>query len=252
MLHTTETDTSPPPGIYNWRADLSREAGRAIEACQIRRSYTTGQYVFRVGDPASSSFQVRSGRLSVSSLSLEGRQMLLSTNGPGDCLGEVGLVCGNTRLNDLSAMCETEVDILRRSDFLRVSETFPEIQAAVSRALAIRFQFLFSLIQDANLLPLYDRLGRSIVRLCLERARSAKSQQGPIRLDNISQEVLAEMVGATRQSVGRELKKMVEGGLLKIEYRGLIVLNLGRMSEEFGRSLAFEPMTEDRLRHLTA
>jgi hypothetical protein len=88
-------------------------------------------------------------------------------------------------------------------------------------------------------------LGRILVRLCL--TNFDLNYDGGILLKDCSQESLGDMVGAVRQSVGREMKKMVDKGLISIEYRSIRVHDLHRLTAEFGKSLAYEPMTKKLL-----
>src|SRR5699024_3945898 len=111
------------------------------------------------------------------------------------------------RVNCAIAVTRAEVTVLRRKDFEEVARVYPEIYATVSCMLGHRFQFLYALIQDASLLPLYDRLGRILIRLSLSE-RSQRTDPATVRIEDCPHEMLGNMVGAVRQSVGRELKKM--------------------------------------------
>lgn len=227
---------------HNWRSELSQEAQDALDRHVTSLALGAGEYLYRCGDPGDTGFQVREGRVAVNSLSRDGRELLLAEMGPGDCLGDLGLVNSGVRVNCAIAVTRTEVTVLRRKDFEAVARVHPEIYATVSRMLGHRFQFLYALIQDASLLPLYDRLGRILIRLSLSE-RSQRTDPATVRIEDCPHEMLGNMVGAVRQSVGRELKKMEAQGLIRIEYRSIIILDYRRMVEEFGQMLDFEPLT---------
>lgn len=233
--------------LFDWRHELSKPARAAIEERQIRRKFSAGEALFLAGDTATCAFQIVDGLTMVTANSREGRQMIISSNGPGDCLGDLALVSDFERINNLIAITNGELAILRRRDFKELTGDYPELLVAMNRLLARRFQFVHCLIQEAYLLPLRDRLGRTIIRLCLDRYDPRQSDGSFLRLDSISQEALAEMVGGARQSIGRELKKMEKEGFILIGYKCIYITNLSCMSKEFGRYLSFDDSWNRRI-----
>ncbi|MCC5858135.1 MAG: Crp/Fnr family transcriptional regulator [Ectothiorhodospiraceae bacterium] len=240
------TMSAPHPGLqtlnHNWRAELSDAARAALDAHVARVSLGPGEYLYRYGDPAETGFQILRGRIAVNSLSRTGRELLLGELGPGDCLGDLGLVRAGVRVNHAQAISASEVTVLHRSAFQHVADAFPEILVTMNRMLADRFQILFALIQDACLLSLYDRLGRILIRLSLS-GRARRTGEATVRIGDCPHEMLGNMVGAVRQSVSRELKKMQVRGLIRVEYRSVVILDYPRMVEEFGQNLDYEPIT---------
>lgn len=181
----------------------------------------------------------------INSFSRDGREMVLATLEPSDCFGDLGLVTETMRINDPISGSRTVVNFLQKKDFLALCDEHPEILKAMNRVLAFRFEFLFSLIQDACLLPLYERLQRIIVRLGVNRG--TRQADGVIRIDDCTQEMLGKMVGAARQSVSRELKKMEQLGHISVEHKCLVIQDLDALVKESQKSIDYEPVTTTAL-----
>lgn len=225
----------------SWRSDLSDAATTDLEARLRKRTLEPGETLYFFGEEAAHGYQIVSGEISISSYTSDGRELLLDTLEEGHCLGDVGLVNGGLRINAAVANCKTVVNSLSRSDYDTLTRKYPEIAIRMSEMMGYRFQFLFSLIQDACLLPLYERLGRILIRMSLAQHQGAP--QSPFTIEDCSQEKLGQMVGAARQSVGREMKKMESQGLIKIEYKSVVVLDFDAMASSFGNTVEYEPLT---------
>jgi CRP-like cAMP-binding protein len=106
-----------------------------------------------------------------------------------------------------------------------------------------RLRFLFMLAEDASLLPLRQRLARAIVRMGHSVGKIA--EDGRATIEGISHDELGKMVGATRQSVGRELKKLEQEGSIEIQYGKLIIGDIAAFGEHYDRLLSAEPVVPD-------
>lgn len=230
---------------HSWRDNLSPEASADLSASQRRLDLAPGHHLYRYGDQADTGYVIESGKIEITSTSQDGRRLLLANLTRGDCVGDLALVNSAIRINDAVAVGPTTVAALHRRDYERLCLKHPEISLAMSRMLGRRFQLLFSIIQDASLLPLYQRLGRHIVRLSVTQGE--RCADGTLLIRDCSQETLGDMVGAVRQSVGRELKKMADTGLIAIEFRSIRILQSQRMIAEFGQTLDYEPMMQELL-----
>ena len=121
------------------------------------------------------------------------------------------------------------------------------IDVKMAKATAEDFQavtdFLSMLADDASLLPLRQRLARTIVRMGHSLGRV--NEDGSTILEGISHDELGKMVGAARQSVGRELKALEREGAIKIEYGKLIIYDIAAFGGAYDRLLGVEPVTPD-------
>jgi len=157
-----------------------------------------------------------------------------------DCFGEMGLLTNQKRVNYAIACEDVSLNILNSNDFEKICLKHPQILISLNKILCNRLQIVFEMIEDAYLLPLYQRLGKVLIKLALSRGETDNNDH--IMVKSVSQETLGHMVGATRQSIGRELKKMEEEGMISLKYTQLIIPNIKEMIEKFENILTHEPI----------
>lgn len=228
------------PNLHNWRANLSDGALADLEKLLTTRKLTTDESLYSTGDPSVCGYQIITGRIKISNYSADGDEMIIANLQDGDCVGDLGLITGECRFNHASAICDTEINILNRNDFEQLCIKHPEIPMSINKLLSNRLRILFTMVEDAYLLPLYERLARTIVRLALSYGKH--DDEGNTIVSDVSHETLGQMVGATRQSIGRELKKMSSQNMLRLEYSKLIIPDLTSMVEQFDHIISHEPI----------
>ncbi|MEO4002171.1 Crp/Fnr family transcriptional regulator [Mesorhizobium sp. CAU 1732] len=245
------TDPVTPASIkiHTWRDMLSPQANSDLQIYLRERRVRAGEMLYRFGEEATCGYQILSGHVEINCYTADGREYVVGSLYPGDTLGDIGLVNGGLRFNNAVALIDSKVSILSRSDYQSLICKHPEISRKVAEMLGYRYQSLFALAQDAYLLPLYHRLGRTIVRLALFQNGTPPPE--PIILQNCSQEKLGLMVGAARQSVGRELKRMEALGLIRINYANMVVQNFAAMASMFGSVVDYEPIMSDQFGFVT-
>lgn len=229
--------------MHDWVSELPEDIGQEVIRRCVTRSLVDGECLYRQGDPADACFRVISGKLKMCNFNHYGQELLHTYLMEGDCVGDPNLILDEPRLNFTFAVGETRVAVLRPADFHELYGSYPEIARAINRVMARRIRFLFMLAEDASLLPLRQRLARAIVRMGYSVGQV--NADGSASIDHISHEELSKMVGATRQSVGRELKKLEHEGSILIEYGKLTIHDIAAFGAQFDRLLGIEPVVPE-------
>src|SRR5206468_1554504 len=99
----------------------------AMLAQAVVTRYAAGDAIFAKGDPGNSMMAVLAGRVVISSLSIDGREVVLNIIGPGEIFGEIALLDGKERTADATAETDCELLILPRRAFLPLLERRPEL-----------------------------------------------------------------------------------------------------------------------------
>ncbi|WP_448213810.1 Crp/Fnr family transcriptional regulator [Colwellia sp. MEBiC06753] len=219
------------PNLHNWRKDLSEEALSELKKMVQLKKYAKDQFIYVSREESHSGFQIVSGRVDICTYSEDGDQLILSTLNPGDCFGDLSLLTKERRVNSAVASEDTLLNVLTNEQLESLIQSFPEILLAMNTMLCNRFRMVSEMLEDAYLLPLYKRLAKVLVRLVF--SQGIKEKNGDMTVCNVSQETLGLMVGATRQSVARELKKMENDGMLSVKYNKLTIPDLNKMIEQF-------------------
>lgn len=229
--------------LHNWVSELPDEIRSEVSRHFVHRKLTDGEYLFHQEDPPDACFQISRGRVKVCNYNDSGQELVHTYLHEGDCIGDWGLLIEQPRMNNAISCGNAEVNILRKAHFYELYDKYPEIARALNRVMARRLRLSFMLAEDASLLPLRPRLARAVIRMGHSPGRMG--QDGRITIENISHEELANMVGATRPSVGRELKKFEQEGSIEIKYGKLIINDIASFSEQYDRLLSVEPVVPD-------
>ena len=229
--------------MHNWISELPEGVRQQVMQRCAPRTLIDGDCLFRLGDPADACFQVIKGRLKICTFNRAGQEMVHSYLMEGDCVGDWGLIINEPRMNFAFACRDTQVNVLKKPQFDELYEKYPEIPKALNRVMSRRLRLIFMLAEDASLLPLRQRLARVILRM--GHSVGEIDENGRATIEDISHDELGKMVGAIRQSVGRELKKLEREGSIEINYGKLIIRDIAVFGEQYDSLLAIEPVVPD-------
>jgi CRP/FNR family cyclic AMP-dependent transcriptional regulator len=196
------------------RVDLFQGFDRSVlqrlaEAAQ-ERSYPAGQTIFVRGDFGDSIFIVLSGRVRLSVISAEGRELTLRHVNAGSVFGELALLDGGARSADATALQAATILTITQARFRRLIASEEGIEKALIIGLCTRLRDTTEQLEAIALLPLEVRLAR----LFLQLAKAKGSAKGKVRLDlDMSQGELASLIGASRPKVNQVLIGWGDAGL---------------------------------------
>lgn len=193
-----------------------------LEARARPRRYADGDLILRRGDEATGLFGVRQGRVQVVARGAEGRELVLTVLAPGEWFGELSLFDGLPRTHDNLAIGETELWFVPKREFQALMQARPELNAHFAELLSHRVRMLFRFVEDAVLLDLPTRLAKRLLELVADHGMADEAGGQVIDL-HLPQEDLAAMVGATREAVGRHLKRFERKGWIEIAYGRIAV-----------------------------
>lgn len=202
-------------------AGVQRENLVAVAAACRPQSYRRHQVIFQRGDPGDALHIVQSGLVRIVLSSPDGSEILLALMQPGDFFGELSLLDGLPRSAAAVASELTVTLALARPGFFRVLERTPQIAHQIILALSARLRRTDVLLGDSAFLDVATRIAKRLRDLA--RAQGGPNSPGRPRTVQVTQAELAAMVGASRESVNRELRAMMGRGLIRVG-RGRILL----------------------------
>jgi CRP-like cAMP-binding protein len=207
----------------SWFSRLSAPLRADILARATVRRLADGAMLSARGAAAEDWVGVAKGAVRVSSVSLAGKQITLTYVEPGTWFGDIALFDGMPRTHDANAHGETTLLAVRKADFKELLARHVELYDALLRLNCRRLRLLFDAVEDLATRPLGSRLARQILLL----ARSYGVVHGQeIRIgQQLAQEDLAQLLGASRQRVNQELKGFEREGAVRIEPTRLVVLS---------------------------
>lgn len=197
---------------------------------RIRRC-VAGEEIVQQNLPPDGVYVIVKGRASVSVAARDGRVLTLLDIGESEIIGEVSLLDGGLPSATVTAITNLELIVVDRQSFMTLLEERPKIAVALLPVLASRLRRLTAWADDLAGLSLSARVAK-----CLLGLLAAHGQElGPSRSRigrRFSQENLASMVGATRESINKHLGRLGRNGILAKESGYLVVVDLPRLQVE--------------------
>jgi CRP-like cAMP-binding protein len=186
-----------------------------------RRRYPKDSVVFFENEQGDFFFMILEGRIKVTILGDDGREVILSLLGSGDFFGEMALLDNEPRSATAIAVEDTELLSLHRNDFQAVLSDNRSITVGLIKVLTSRLRRANHQISTLALLDVYGRVARVIVDMAREEGRRLKD--GRIAFRRATHQEIANRIGTTRETVTRMLKDLERQGMIHIEGREIIV-----------------------------
>ena len=177
------------------------------------KSLRPGEMLFHAGDASNGFYGVLDGLLKVGVTAEDGHARLIAILGPGDIVGEMGVVDGLPRSADVVALRASELAFVRKDDFEAIAEANPQIYRHILRAISIRLRRANEAGSARSLLPLEGRLARALVGLADRFGNNLPDGRTLIRY-KITQSDIGNMCGAARENVNRQFAHWRQNGLL--------------------------------------
>lgn len=205
------------------RQSLQRESlnSRTVKIARHANVYTCGDHDEMV-------YFIESGEIKLLVLAPEGKECLLAIHSAGDIFGELCLSGSSARLESATAMDETIVKKMTRSQFLSRLSRDSLLEGYV-RYLAVRIAEQQQVIADLVTVDSEHRLGKTLLQLA--RTLGKKDPRGFRIETKISHEELSEMVGTTRPRISMFMEKFRKRGLLARTSEHFLLVNEKKLAE---------------------
>jgi CRP/FNR family transcriptional regulator len=205
--------------------DLKSLAGHCVPRRLLRDEILVSE-----GDPCEGLFVVQSGAIKLFKMAENGREQILGIERAGSTVGELSVFDGGNFPTSAVAAEDSTLLFLPKREFLELCRRNSEVAFAVIRSLAWRFRYLTSLVEELSLKEVSHRLARFLRDRALQLGvRTRRGIEFP--LEETNQEIGAE-IGTVRDLVSRNLRRFVDRGILRLERRRVIVLDMGELEAQ--------------------
>lgn len=200
----------------------------ALAKVAQRRTITEGTAILRKGETGDEMYALTAGRVIVTSISPEGKELTLGYLGAGEIFGEVSILDRGPRTATVTAIEPCEILAVRRDNFLQFLRECPEVGINFLTLLAARLRDTNQTLEDSSLRQLPCRLARKLINLASGFGHTTiNGVKIPIKL---SQQDIGNMTGATRESINRQLRDWENRGLIASEQGYITILDPTRLS----------------------
>lgn len=201
-------------------ANLAASLGEVIE-------FPRRHVVFAQGNPGDRLYIIRAGKVKIILDAPYGREYLLAIYGPGDMFGELSMFDPGPRVSTAITVTEVQAVSLRHSTLRRQISDRPELAEYMLCSLARQVRRMNANRAELFFTDVPGRVARALLQLA---TRFGRVEGRALRVyHDLTQEELAQYIGAARATVNRALSGFVQRGWLRVEGRSVLILDPARL-----------------------
>lgn len=206
---------------------LASETLRELNACSHSSSYPQHAVLTTEGQPARGVFIVCQGRVKLTSMSKEGRSVILRIAQAGEVIGLSAVIANNVYESTAETLVPTQVRFVAGNDVLRIIRTHPEAAIHASQSLSRECASAYNEIRSLALAPTCaSKLATLLLSWCPPRSNSGHE----VRINShFTQEEMAEMIGTSRETVTRLLSDFKKQRVIEARGAGFCIRNIAAL-----------------------
>ncbi|HEY0639167.1 MAG TPA: Crp/Fnr family transcriptional regulator [Pseudonocardiaceae bacterium] len=212
-------------GIFQGVEPAAAEAlARSLEPVEFPR----GHSIFAEGEQGDRLYIILSGKVKIGRRAPDGRENLLAVMGPSDMFGELSIFDPGPRTSSVTTVTEVKAVSLDRPALRRWINQRPEIAEQLLRVLARRLRRTNNMLADLIFTDVPGRVAKELLRLA---SRFGSQEGGLLRVTHdLTQEEIAQLVGASRETVNKALADFAHRGWLRLEGKSVLILEPERLA----------------------
>jgi len=206
---------------------LGEEDTQALRAGVTDVELARGERLFDEGDAGDRLYVVLDGKIKLTRKSADGRENLISLMGPGEMFGELSLFDPRPRTMGASAVTDVRLAALAHDDLRNWLTGHPDVAMHLLAALARRLRRTNEVMSDLVFTDVPGRVAKALLDLA---ARFGTQQEDGLQVNHdLTQEELAQLVGASRETVNKALADFVARGWIQLHPKSVLLIDPERL-----------------------
>ena len=210
-------------------ASLDLESASALRQLLTEQVVVKGEVLFYEGEPGDDLFLILNGKIKLGHASTDGRESLMAVLGPGEMFGELSLFDPGPRTSTAKALTETNALRLSNAQLMPWLAGRPEVAASLLQALARRLRRTNEAMADLVFSDVPGRVAKALMEL--GEKFGTLTSNGLLVTHDMTQEELAQLVGASRETVNKALADFAQRGWITLESRQVLILDVDRLGK---------------------
>ena len=207
---------------------LDAEAAAALRASMTEKRVPRSGVIFSEGEPGDRMYVILDGKVKLGHTSPDGRESLLAVLGPGEVFGELSLFDPGPRTATATAVTDTVVVGLGHADLRPWLTGRPEVAEALLQALAQRLRRTNEALADLVFSDVPGRVAKQLLELADKFGQPGPD--GVLVHHDLTQEELAQLVGASRETVNKALADFTQRGWIEVDQRQVLLVDMERLA----------------------
>lgn len=213
-------------------AELDDETLGKIAKLGVKKQFKKESIVLFENENANTLFVIVNGKVKISRISDEGKEVILTILNESDFFGEMGLLDGMSRSATVTAMEDTELFLIQRNEFLELLHSYPEVAIALLQELTQRLRGADMKIKSLSLKDAEGKVATVILQIAND---AGKIKQGTVEIEKLPyQHDLANMAGTSRETISRTLHTFAKKGLIELDGSKLRIMDYEKFKEMYG------------------
>jgi CRP/FNR family transcriptional regulator, cyclic AMP receptor protein len=212
-------------------ADLDNEAIEMISKIGSKKNYVKDSIILMEEEVGSALFVIVKGKVKVARTSNDGREVILTILGESDFFGEMAILDGLTRSATVTALEDSELFLIERTDFLNLLREHPEVSISLLYELTTRLRAADMKIKSLSLKDAEGKVATVILQLADD---VGMIKHGIVEIEKLPlQQDLANMAGTSRETISRTLHAFAKRGLVELDGSKLRIMDYEKFKEYF-------------------
>ncbi len=207
-------------------AHLPKEIQTKLHSVMHVQTFESGEPIFHQGATASGIYAVIHGRVKIVRVTPDGYESILCVRQPGEYFCPVPVLDGKPQLGTAIAMGEVTILWVECQKFHALCREHPQLLSTVQGDCLAEVRYLLNRLETFAFRTIRERL---VITLLDEVRHQHAEVKEPIVL-KMSQQELAGLIGASRESVSRSLKRLEREGMIELSRGKVRILNLEKLS----------------------
>jgi CRP-like cAMP-binding protein len=208
---------------------LDDVAAASLLANMVSVKISKGSVLFAEGDEGDQLYVIAEGKLKLGTSSGDGRENLLSILGPGEMFGELSLFDPGPRTSTATAVTDAKLLSLGQEKLLPWLAENPKVALQLLARLAQRLRRTNEAVGDLVFSDVPGRVAKALIDLGERFGK--KTEEGLFVHHDLTQEELAQLVGASRETVNKALADFAGRNWLKLDGRAVLITDFERLSK---------------------
>jgi CRP/FNR family transcriptional regulator, cyclic AMP receptor protein len=199
---------------------MSQQAKHQFNSMMRTTKRRRGEWIFVLGDLADRIYLLQEGRIKITTFTEDGHEVLHEIISPGEIFGDICTLLGIPRTTSAQVLETSLVCEVRREDFESLLIAYPELSWQWIKSVGLRLQKAEAQLLNVICNDVSTRVREALIDLVAHEPGARPDQ--PVRI-GITQQDLANLIGASRQMTSQALKELEDSSVLRLTYRSILV-----------------------------
>lgn len=212
--------------------EMSHEEMEELARTARMESVKKKNAIFLPGDPSLQVYLLKEGRVKISRVSEEGREVTLALLEPGEIFGELEALDDSPRDTLAEALDDTQLCVIQKERFVALIRRKPELSFRLTKLIGFQMRRIQSRVEDLVFRDVPARLAHLLIQLSKDYGKGMP--EGVSLQIKLTHQEMANLIGSIRETVSTVLGEWKKEGLIAVEGRRIILLRLDLLQKRAG------------------